>query len=81
MQAGAGRQPSFAGARVKLWNHEDCDRGPRSLEISELIAASGRKVKSKEEAIEWVGRPELFSTIPGDELRQAKFEAEDFGVE
>jgi hypothetical protein len=78
--AGEGLQPSSKGARVRF-------SGPRRTvvdgpfaETKELIAGFWLwKVKSKEEAIEWVKR--CPNPMPGDseiEIRQV-FEAEDFG--
>ena len=78
--AGEGLQPSSKGARVRF-------SGPRRTvvdgpfaETKELVAGFWLwKVKSKEEAIEWVKR--CPNPMPGDseiEIRQV-FEAEDFG--
>ena len=78
--AGEGLQPSSKGARVRF-------SGPRRTvvdgpfaETKELVAGFWLwKVKSKEEAIEWVKR--CPNPMPGDseiEIRQG-FEAEDFG--
>jgi hypothetical protein len=78
--AGDGLQPSSKGARVRF-------SGPRRTvvdgpfaETKELVAGFWIwRVKSKEEAIEWVKR--CPNPMPGDseiEIRQL-FEAEDFG--
>jgi hypothetical protein len=78
--AGEGLQPSSKGARVRF-------SGPKRIvvdgpfaETKELIAGFWLwKVKSKEEAIEWVKR--CPNPMLGDseiEIRQI-FEAEDFG--
>ena len=84
MQAGEGLQPSSKGSRVKFGR--DSKRtvvdGPFP-ETKELIAGFWIwKVKSREEAMEWLRR--CPSPFPGQEceveLRQV-FEAEDFGAE
>ncbi|HEX3096638.1 MAG TPA: YciI family protein [Usitatibacter sp.] len=84
MQAGEGLQPSSKGARVKF--SRDDKRtvvdGPFP-ETKELIAGFWLwKVKSREEAMDWLKR--CPSPFPGEEceveLRQV-FEAEDFGAE
>jgi hypothetical protein len=84
MQAGEGLQPSSKGARVKF--SRDDKRtvvdGPFP-ETKELIAGFWMwKVKSREEAMDWLKR--CPSPFPGQEceveLRQV-FEAEDFGAE
>jgi len=83
MLAGEGLHPSSKGARVKFsgGKHTVID-GP-FIETKELIAGFWLwKVKSKEEAIEWVKR--CPNPMPGTEaeieIRQV-FEAEDFGAE
>jgi hypothetical protein len=82
MLAGEGLHPSSKGARVKFsgTNRTVID-GPFA-ETKELIAGYWIwKVKSKEEAIEWVKR--CPNPHPGDseiEIRQV-FESEDFGAE
>jgi len=82
MQAGDGLQPSSKGARVKF--SKDGKRtvvdGPFA-ETKELVAGFWIwKVKSRQEAIEWMKR--CPSPHPGQEceveIRQI-FEAEDFG--
>jgi hypothetical protein len=81
MLAGEGLQPSSKGARIRF------EGGKRSVidgpfaETKELLAGFWIfKVKSKEEAIEWVKRSP--NPFPGKEseieIRQV-FEAEDFG--
>ena len=82
MQAGEGLQPSSKGARVKFsGTHRTVVDGPFA-ETKELVAGFWLwKVKSKEEAIEWVKR--CPNPMPSDseiEIRQI-FEAEDFGAE
>jgi len=82
MLAGEGLHPTSKGARVKFsgTNRTVID-GPFA-ETKELIAGYWIwKVKSKEEAIEWVKR--CPNPHPGDseiEIRQV-FESEDFGAE
>ena len=84
MQAGEGLQPSSKGSRVKF--SKDGKRtvvdGPFA-ETKELVAGFWIwKVKSREEALDWMKR--CPSPFPGQEceveLRQV-FEAEDFGEE
>jgi hypothetical protein len=83
MLAGEGLQPSSKGARVKFsGNKRTVVDGPFP-ETKELIAGFWIwKVKSKQEAIEWVKR--CPHPMPGEdaeiEIRQV-FEAEDFGEE
>jgi hypothetical protein len=84
MLAGEGLQPSSKGARLKFSRD-----GKRTLvdgpfaETKELIAGFWMwKVKSRQEAIEWLKRcPAPFTQQDCEiELRQV-FEAEDFGEE
>ena len=84
MQAGEGLQPSSKGSRVKFG--KDGKRtvvdGPFA-ETKELVAGFWIwKVKSRQEALDWMKR--CPSPFPGQEceveLRQI-FEAEDFGAE
>ena len=82
MLAGEGLQPSSKGARVRFSGKNRTVVDGPFAETKELIAGFWIwKVKSKEEAIEWVKRcpnPTL-----GDseiEIRQV-FESEDFGDE
>ena len=83
MLAGEGLQPSSKGARVKFSGDKRTVTDGPFTEAKELIAGFWLwKVKSKEEAIEWVKRcpnphPGTESEI---EIRQV-FEAEDFGAE
>jgi len=82
MLAGEGLQPSSKGARVKFSGAKRTVIDGPFAETKELIAGFWLwRVKSKEEAIDWVKRcPNPF---PGDseiEIRQV-FEAEDFGAE
>jgi len=78
--AGDGLQPSSKGARVRFSGPKRTVVDGPFAETKELIAGFWMwKVKSKEEAIEWVKR--CPNPMPGDseiEIRQL-FEAEDFG--
>jgi len=83
MLEGEGLQPSSKGARVKFSGTKRTVIDGPFPETKELIAGYWIwKVKSKEEAIDWVKRcpnpmPEAESEI---EIRQI-FESEDFGAE
>ena len=83
MLDGEGLQPSSKGARVKFSGTKRTVIDGPFPETKELIAGYWIwKVKSKEEAIEWVKRcpnpmPDTESEI---EIRQI-FESEDFGAE
>ena len=78
--AGDGLQPSSKGARVRFSGKKRTVVDGPFAETKELVAGFWIwKVKSKEEAIEWVKR--CPNPMPGDseiEIRQL-FEAEDFG--
>jgi hypothetical protein len=78
--AGEGLRPSSMGARVKFSGSKRTVYDGPFAETKELVAGFWLwKVKSKEEAIEWVKR--CPNPMPGDseiEIRQV-FEAEDFG--
>jgi hypothetical protein len=80
--AGEGLQPSSRGARVRFSGSERTVIEGPFAETKELIAGYWMfKVKSLEEAIEWVKRSP--NPSPGEseiEIRQV-FEAEDFGAE
>ena len=80
--AGDGLQPSSKGARVRFSGPKRTVVDGPFAETKELIAGFWIwKVKSKEEAIEWVKR--CPNPMPGEseiEIRQI-FEAEDFGAE
>src|SRR6186997_2565643 len=80
--AGEGLRPSSMGARVKFSGSKRAVYDGPFAETKELVAGFWLwKVKSKEEAIEWVKR--CPNPMPGDseiEIRQV-FEAEDFGEE
>ncbi len=82
MQAGEGLQASSKGARVRFSGSKRTVVDGPFPETKELVAGFWIwKVKSKEEAIEWVKR--CPNPMPGDseiEIRQI-FEAEDFGAE
>src|SRR6195256_4833672 len=82
MLAGEGLQPSSKGARVRFSGSKRTVIDGPFVETKELVAGFWMwKVKSKEEAIEWVKR--CPNPMPGDseiEIRQV-FEAEDFGAE
>jgi hypothetical protein len=77
MLAGDGLQPSSKGSRVKFSGEKRTVVDGPFAETKELIAGFWLwKVKSKEEAIEWVKRSPFRE---GEvEIRQL-FEAEDFG--
>src|SRR5437867_918299 len=82
MLAGEGLQPSSKGARVRFSGGKRTVIDGPFAETKELIAGFWLwKVKSKEEAIEWVKR--CPNPSPGTEseieIRQV-FEAEDFGA-
>lgn len=78
--AGDGLQPSSKGARVRFSGPKRTVVDGPFAETKELVAGFWIwKVKSKEEAIQWVKR--CPNPMPGDseiEIRQL-FEAEDFG--
>ena len=80
--AGEGLQPSSKGARVRFDGAKRIVIDGPFAETKELIAGFWLwRVKSKEEAIEWVKR--CPNPMPGEsviEIRQV-FEAEDFGAE
>ena len=82
MLAGEGLQPSSKGARVRFSGSRRTVIDGPFAETKELIAGFWLwRVKSKEEAIEWVKR--CPNPMPGEseiEIRQV-FEAEDFGAE
>jgi hypothetical protein len=82
MLAGEGLHPSSKGARVRFSGTKRTVVDGPFAETKELVAGFWLwKVKSKEEAIEWVKR--CPNPMPGDseiEIRQV-FEAEDFGGE
>jgi hypothetical protein len=82
MLAGEGLQPSSKGARVRFSGTQRTVIDGPFAETKELICGFWIwKVKSKEEAIEWVKR--CPNPLEGDaeiEIRQV-FEAEDFGAE
>jgi len=78
--AGEGLQPSSKGARVRFSGTKRTVVDGPFTETKELVAGFWIwKVKSKEEAIEWVKRcPNPMPTDSEIEIRQI-FEAEDFG--
>src|SRR5512145_1921742 len=81
--AGEGLQPSSKGARVRFSGDKRTVIDGPFAETKELIAGFWLwRVKSKEEAIEWVKRcPNPFPGTESEiEIRQV-FEAEDFGAE
>jgi hypothetical protein len=82
MLAGEGLQPSSKGARVRFSGAKRTVIDGPFAETKELVAGYWIwKVKSKEEAIEWVKRcPNPMPTDSEIEIRQI-FEAEDFGAE
>jgi len=77
--AGDGLQPSSKGARVRFSGSKRTVVDGPFTETKELVAGFWLwKVKSKEEAIEWVKRcPNPMPTDSEIEIRQL-FEAEDF---
>jgi hypothetical protein len=83
MLAGEGLQPSSKGARVRFSGNKRIVIDGPFTETKELIAGFWLwKVKSKQEAIDWVKR--CPNPMPGTEaeieIRQV-FESEDFGEE
>jgi hypothetical protein len=83
MLAGEGLQPSSKGARVKFKGGKPTVIDGPFAETKELIAGfSMIRVKSREEAIEWLKRwpTEDANGEVELELRQV-YEAEDFGEE
>ncbi len=82
MQAGEGLHPSRKGKRVKFSAGQRTVIDGPFTEAKELIAGFWIwKVKSMEEALEWVKRIPCEPGVEGEvELRQV-FEAEDFGAE
>jgi hypothetical protein len=83
MLAGDGLQPSSKGARVRFTGDQRIVTDGPFPETKELVAGFWLwKVKSREEAIEWVKR--CPHPMPGEdaeiEIRQV-YEAEDFGAE
>jgi hypothetical protein len=82
MEAGEGLKASSKGARVRFSGTKRTVIDGPFAETKELVAGFWIwKVKSKEEAIEWVKRcPNPMPTDSEIEIRQI-FEAEDFGAE
>jgi len=80
MLAGEGLQPSSKGARVKFSGDRRIVTDGPFAETKELIAGFWIwRVKSKQEAIDWVKRcPNPTGAESEIEIRQV-FEAEDFG--
>jgi hypothetical protein len=79
MLAGEGLHPSSKGARVKFAGGKTTVIDGPFAETKELVAGFWLwKVKSKDEAIEWLKRAPFDDTEV--EIRQV-FEAEDFGEE
>src|SRR5437764_6971015 len=80
MLAGEGLQPSSKGARVKFVGDKRIVTDGPFAETKELIAGFWIwRVKSRQEAIDWVKRcPNPMGTESEIEIRQV-FEAEDFG--
>lgn len=79
MLAGEGLHPSSKGARVKFAGGKTTVIDGPFAETKELVAGFWLwKVKSKDEAIEWLKRAPFDGTEV--EIRQV-FEAEDFGEE
>jgi hypothetical protein len=82
MQAGEGLHPSKKGKRIRFSGDKKTVIDGPFAEAKELIAGFWIwKVKSMDEAVEWVKRmPNPMGTESEVELRQV-FEAEDFGAE
>ncbi len=82
MLAGEGLQPSSKGARVRFSGKKRTVVDGPFAETKELIAGFWLwRVKSLDEAIEWVKRcPNPFEGDSEIEIRQV-FEADDFGAE
>jgi hypothetical protein len=80
MQAGEGLQPSSRGKRVRFSGTSRTVIDGPFAETKELVAGFWMwKVKSMEEAVEWVRRcPNPMESESEIEIRQV-FEAEDFG--
>ena len=79
MLAGEGLQPSSKGARVKFSGGKPTVTDGPFTETKELVAGFWMwKVKSKQEAIDWLKRAPFEDEQV--EIRQV-FEAEDFGAE
>jgi len=79
MQAGEGLHPSSKGVRVKFSGGTTTVIDGPFAETKELVAGYWMwRVKSKEEAIDWLKRAPFEDTEV--EIRQV-FEAEDFGKE
>ena len=79
MLAGEGLHPSSKGARVKFAGGKQTVTDGPFAETKELVGGFWLwKVKSKEEAIEWLKRAPFDNTEV--EIRQV-FEADDFGAE
>jgi hypothetical protein len=79
MLAGEGLHPSSKGARVKFLDGKQTVTDGPFAETKELIAGFWLwRVKSKEEAIDWLKRAP-FGGGAEIEIRQV-FEAEDFGA-
>jgi hypothetical protein len=79
MLAGEGLHPSSKGARVRFSGGKQIVTDGPFAETRELVAGFWLwRVKSKEEAIEWLKRAPFEDTEV--EIRQV-FEAEDFGAE
>jgi hypothetical protein len=80
MLAGEGLQPSSKGARVRFSGEKRIVTDGPFAETKELIAGFWIwRVKSRQEAIDWVKRcPNPMGTESEIEIRQV-FEAEDFG--
>src|SRR5215813_2468240 len=82
MLAGDGLHPSSKGVRIRFEGAKKTVIDGPFAETKELIAGFWVwKVKSKQEAIEWLKRcPNPFAVESEIEIRQI-FEAEDFGAE
>ena len=85
MQAGEGLHPSSKGARVKFSGNKRIVTDGPFAETKELIAGFWIwKVKSMEEAVEWLKRAPFGDENSTEETEleiRPIFEAEDFGAE
>jgi hypothetical protein len=83
MLAGEGLHPSSKGARVKFSGNKRLVTDGPFAETKELVAGYWVwKVKSMEEAIEWVKRVPFDNSPDEPEIEiRPIFEAEDFGAE
>ena len=83
MLAGEGLHPSSKGRRVKLFAGNRIVTDGPFAETRELIAGFWLwKVKSMDEAVEWVKRIPFDEAVEGEEIEiRQVFDADDFGAE